>query len=92
MENLGSLLAMVISDLLIIGIIIMLKKQREKTQLRQAFLLLLVFMFIWTFGSILQILFQNYPIDPFLFEKFTQSCIDIVQNMQKYLDYFFHLW
>ena len=56
MENLGSLLAMVISDLLIIGIIIMLKKQREKTQLRQAFLLLLVFMFIWTFGSILQIL------------------------------------
>ncbi len=70
MENLGSLLAMVISDLLIIGIIIMLKKQREKTQLRQAFLLLLVFMFIWTFGSILQILFQNYPIDPFLFEKF----------------------
>ncbi len=70
MENLGSLLAMVISDILIILMISMLLKQREKSQLRQAFICLLVFMFIWTFGSILQILFQNTNIDPFLFEKF----------------------
>ena len=69
MENLGSLLAMVISDILIIIMITMLLKQREKSQLRGSFLCLLIFMFIWTFGSILQILFQTTNIDPFLFEK-----------------------
>lgn len=70
MENLGSLCAMAISDILIICMIYMLLKQREKSQLRTAFLCLLCFMFIWTFGSIIQILFQDTSIDPFLFEKF----------------------
>lgn len=70
MENLVSLCAMALSDVLIILMIYMLLKQREKSQLRTAFLCLLSFMFIWTFGSILQILFQDTNIDPFLFEKF----------------------
>ena len=70
MENLGSLCAMIVSDVLIILMIYMLYKRKEKSQLKTAFLTLLIFMFIWTFGSILQILFQNTDIDPFLFEKF----------------------
>ena len=70
MENLGSLCAMIVSDVLIVLMIYMLLKRKEKSQLKTAFLCLLCFMFVWTFGSILQILFQNTNIDPFLFEKF----------------------
>ncbi len=70
MENLTSLYAMIVSDILIILMIIMLLRKKDKSQLKTAFLCWLSLVFIWILGSILQILFQNTDIDPFLFEKF----------------------
>ncbi len=68
MEHIGSLILMIISEILIIGIALFLRKEK-KSQLKTAFAYVLLCLFIWTFGSILQILFQNTDIDPFFWEK-----------------------
>ncbi len=70
MENLNSLIAMLISEVLIvITFSIIFVTQKKTNQLKNAFLSFLVAIFIWIFGSVLQILFQNTNIDPFFFEK-----------------------
>lgn len=68
MEHIGSLILMVISEILILSLALFLRKEK-KSQLKSAFNYLLVCLFIWTFGSILQIVFQNTSIDPFFWEK-----------------------
>ena len=69
MEHIGSLILMIISEILIIGLALFLRKEK-KSQLKTAFAYVLLCLFIWTFCSILQISFQNTDIDPFLWEKF----------------------
>lgn len=68
MNNTVSLVAMIISVLLIVGLFFFIRKQK-KTQLVKVFTGMLAFMFIWTISMIAQILFSNTDIDPFLFEK-----------------------
>ena len=68
MEHIGSLILMIISEILIIGLALFLRKEK-KSQLKNAFYFLLICLFIWTFCSILQVLFQNTNIDPFFWEK-----------------------
>ena len=70
MENICSLIAMTISEILIVILfLVILFTQKKKTQLKNTFLIFLIFIFIWILGSTLQILFQNSSIDPFKFEK-----------------------
>ncbi len=70
MENLSSLIAMIVSEILIvITFFLILWKQKKKTQLKNAMLFLLASMFIWTLGSVLQICLQNTSIPPVSFEK-----------------------
>ena len=70
MENLSSLIAMIISEILIvIAFFLILSKQKKKTQLKNAMLILLICMFVWTLGSVLQICYQNTSIPPVFFEK-----------------------
>ena len=70
MGNISSLLAMTISVVLIsILFLVILFTQKKKTQLKNTFLIFLVFVFIWILGSILQLCFRNTNIDPFFFEK-----------------------
>ena len=70
MENLSSLIAMIISEILIvIAFFLIVSKQKKKTQLKNAMLILLICMFVWTLGSILQICCQNTSIPPVFFEK-----------------------
>jgi hypothetical protein len=59
---------MIISELLILGLVLFLRKEK-KSQLKTAFNCCLLCLFIWTLSSILQILFQNTSIDPFFWEK-----------------------
>ena len=68
MEHIGSLILMIISEILILGLALFLKKEK-KSQLKTAFAYFLLCLFIWTLASILQILFQNTDIDPFFWEK-----------------------
>ena len=68
MENLSSLILMIISEILILGLALFLRKEK-KSQLKTAFNCFLLCLFIWTMCSILQILFQNSNIDPFFWEK-----------------------
>jgi len=70
MENINSLLAMAISEILIIILFLIIYfTQKKKSQLKTAFLSFLAFIFIWILGSLLQICFQKSSIDPFQFEK-----------------------
>ena len=75
MENFGSLIAMIISEILIIVVWLIIRRTTKKAQLKTAFNFMLLLMFIWTLGSILQILFQNSNIDPTFFEKI--ACIGV---------------
>ncbi len=68
MEYLSSLILMIISEILILGLAFFLRKEK-KSQLKTAFNFVLICMFLWTLCSILQILFQNTNIDPFFWEK-----------------------
>lgn len=71
MKNIGSLIILTISDILLICLAIILKNRKnKKNQVQSIFILLLVLMTIWTFCLILQILFQNSKVDLFFFEKF----------------------
>lgn len=76
MQNLESLIAMIISEILIIVMYVIIRRTNRKNNLQKAFNLMLLLMFIWTLGSILQILFQDVPeIDPTFFEKI--ACIGV---------------
>ena len=68
MKNITSLILMICSELLLLGLALFLRKEK-KSQIKVAFNCLLLCLSIWTLASILQILFQNTSIDPFLFEK-----------------------
>ena len=68
MEHLVELIIMIISEFLIIGLYEFIRKQK-KGKLKTIFILILLLMFVWTFNLIMQILFQNTNIDPFVFEK-----------------------
>ena len=77
MKNLSSLVAMIISEILIIiAFLLILSKQKNKTQLKNAMLILLTCMFVWTLGSVLQICYQNTSIPPVFLGKNSWSwCI-----------------
>ena len=68
MEHIGSLILMIMSEILLLGIAIFLKKEK-KSQLKTAFYFVILCLSSWTFCSILQVLFQNTDIDPFFWEK-----------------------
>lgn len=68
MENKFLLILMIISELLILGLVLFLRKEK-KSQLKTAFNLFLLCLFIWTLCSIFQLLFQNTNIEPFFWEK-----------------------
>lgn len=71
MKNIGSLIVLIISSLALICLAVSLKyKQEKKSQVQSVFITMLTLMVVWTFSLILQILFQNSPIDPITFEKF----------------------
>ena len=74
MENIFLLILMIISEILILGLFIFLKKEK-KSQLKNAFSSFLLCLFIWTFCSIFQLLFQNTNIDPFFWEKLCSFAI-----------------
>lgn len=69
MEYTGSLVLMIISEILILGLALFLRKEK-KSQLKTAFNCSLLCLFIWTSCSILQVLTQNTSINPFFWEKF----------------------
>lgn len=72
MENTNSLIAMLISEALILVLFLTIFfTQKKGSQLKNAFLTYISLIFIWILGSIIQILFQYSNIDPFLFEKFS---------------------
>ena len=68
MEYVDSLIFMIISEILLLGIALFLKKEK-KSQLRTAFYCFIMCLSIWTLCSILQILFQNTKINPFFWEQ-----------------------
>jgi len=69
MENLGSLIALTISSILLILLANSLKfKKNSINQSKLIFKFILILMIIWTFSLILQILFQNSQINPVFFE------------------------
>lgn len=69
MKYIAELVAMLVTEILIIGLVMFIRKQK-KGQLKTIFIVILLLMFIWTTSMIMQILFQNTNIDPYLFEKF----------------------
>ncbi len=75
MNNIGSLVLMIISEILIVGVYILIRQTTRKSQLKTAFNWILFAFFIWTLGSILQIVFQNSSIEPVFFEKI--ACIGV---------------
>ncbi|MCI8654871.1 MAG: PAS domain-containing protein [Clostridia bacterium] len=68
MEHLVELIIMIISEFLIIGLYEFIRKQK-RGKLKTIFIIILLLMFVWTLNLIMQILFQNTNIDPFVFEK-----------------------
>lgn len=68
MNDMISLIAMIVSELLIVVLHVFIRRQK-KTQLVRVFNTMLAFMFIWTTSMIMQILFKDTNVDPFLFEK-----------------------
>jgi len=69
MKYIVELIAMIISELLIIGLLFFTRKQKKRMQ-KNIFIVILSLMIIWTTSMIMQILFQNTNVDPYLFEKF----------------------
>lgn len=70
MENINSLIAMIISEILILVLFaVIFFTQKKGNQLKNAFLAFISLIFIWILGSVLQICFQNTNINPFAFEK-----------------------
>ena len=70
MKNLNYLVALVVTEILILLLLFLLSKQK-KSQIRLAFTLFLGCLAFWTVCLIAQIAYQSYPIDPFFFEKFS---------------------
>ena len=72
MQNLASLIILVISSILsyILTMLILKKKNSKKDQISFVFIIFLICMMVWTFSLIFQILFQNTKIDPLVFEGF----------------------
>lgn len=69
MENLQYLLILALSlIILIIMTIVLVKRTKLRGQINQIFIICLICMFLWTFSLILQILFQDMPINPIFFE------------------------
>ncbi len=62
------LILMIISEISLIVLMLFLRKQK-KSQLKTAFSCLLICLFIWTLCSMLQFIFKDSNIDPFLWEK-----------------------
>lgn len=69
MENLLYLFIMIIIEIVILILFFVLRKQKNG-QIKRIFLNLLLFMFVWTFCLILQILLQKTTLDPLIFEMF----------------------
>ena len=71
MENLGSLIILIISSILLVLLAVSIKSNKKlKSQMKNIFIFMLSLMIIWTFCLILQIFFQSSAVDPFSFEKF----------------------
>lgn len=68
MEHITSLILMIISEILILGLALFLRKEK-KSQLKTTFNCVLLCLSTWTLCSILQVLTQNTSIDPFFWEK-----------------------
>lgn len=69
MENLSSLIILIISSILLILLAFSLKtRKNSKNQSKSIFVFMLILMVIWTFSLILQILFQKSKINPVFFE------------------------
>ena len=58
MSDTVSLVAMIISELLIAGLFLFIRKQK-KGQLKNIFMTMIFLMLIWTTSMIMQILFKN---------------------------------
>ena len=69
MKHIVELIAMIFSEFLIIGLLFFTTKQK-KGRLKNVFIVILSLMIIWTTSMIMQILFEDSNIDPYLFEKF----------------------
>ena len=71
MENLGSLIILIISCILLLWLSKSLNiKKAKNNQVKEIFFIMLIMMILWTLSLILQILFQKSSIAPFEFEKF----------------------
>lgn len=69
MKNIGSLIILIISCILLLWLSKSLNiKKTKKNQVKIIFFIMLIMMILWTLSLILQILFQNYPINPVFFE------------------------
>lgn len=69
MKNMGSLIILIVSSILLIGLAVILKYRKDKkSQMQSIFVVILILMAVWTYSLILQILFQNSPINPVFFE------------------------
>lgn len=68
MLHIPYLIFLILAEILIIFLAIFLNKQKTG-QIKTAFIIFLSCLGIWTFSLILQIALQNFPIDPFFFEK-----------------------
>ena len=69
MKNIGSLIILIISCILLLWLSKSLNiKKAKKNQVKIIFFIMLIMMILWTLSLILQILFQNYPINPVFFE------------------------
>ena len=69
MKYLVELIAMIISEFLVIGLLFFTRKQK-KGRIKNVFIVILSLMIIWTTSMIMQILFQNTQVDLYVFEKF----------------------
>ena len=70
MENLGSLIILIISCILLLWLSKSLNiKKAKNNQVKEIFFIMLIMMILWTLSLILQILFQKSSIAPFEFEK-----------------------
>ncbi len=70
MKYIVELIAMIFSELLIVGLLFFTRKEKRGNR-KNIFILILLLMFIWTSSMIMQILCQNTDIDPYHFEKFS---------------------
>ena len=69
MNNSIFLILLMVSELLI-GLLSYFVRKQKKSQIKTIFSIFLYAIAFWTFCMILQILFENTSVDPFLFEKF----------------------